>query len=82
MNQPPKTADAVIIGGGVMGTSTAYHLAGRGSTDVVLLEKGEFFGAGATGQNAGGVRHQFSTAVNIELSKRSIAMLERFPEEM
>lgn len=65
-----------------MGTSTAYHLAKKGCTDVVLLEKAEFFGAGATGQNAGGIRHQFSTSVNVDLSKRSIAMLERFPEEM
>lgn len=75
-------ADVVIIGGGVMGTSIAYHLAVRGCTDVVLLEKAEFFGAGATGRNAGGIRHQFSTAVNIELSKHSIAMLARFPDEL
>lgn len=78
----PATAEVVIIGGGVMGTSTAYHLARKGCTDVVLLEKNEFFGDGASGQNAGGIRHQFSTAVNIELSKQSIAMLERFPDEM
>jgi len=82
MNQLPTTAGIVIIGGGVMGTSIAYHLAARGCTDVVLLEKALFFGAGATGQCAGGIRHQFSTSVNIELSKRSIQMLERFPEEI
>ncbi len=78
----PGTAEVVVIGGGVMGASTAYHLAARGCGDVVLLEAAELFGAGATGLNAGGVRHQFSTAVNVELSRESIAMLERFPEEL
>src|SRR4051812_4495838 len=76
------TADVVIIGGGIMGASTAYHLAKRGNTSVVLLESGEMFGLGATGLNAGGVRYQFGTAVNIELSKVSIAMMERFAAEM
>ena len=52
----PKTAGVVVIGGGVMGASVAYHLAARGVKDVVLLEKEEFFGQGATGRCAGGVR--------------------------
>lgn len=77
-----RTADVVVIGGGIMGASTAYHLAERGCSDVVVLETAEMFGLGATGLNAGGVRHQFSTAVNIELSKLSFAMMERFDEEM
>lgn len=77
-----QTADVVIIGGGIMGASTAYHLAARGCTNVVVLEAGEMFGVGSTGLNAGGIRYQFATAVNIELSKRSIAMMERFPDEM
>jgi sarcosine oxidase subunit beta len=72
----------VIIGGGVMGASAAYHLAKRGVKDVVLLEKEEFFGQGATGRCAGGVRYQFATEVNIRLSLASLPMLERFPEEM
>ena len=50
----PKTADVVIIGGGVMGASTAYHLALRGRKNIVPLEKEEFFGQGATGRCAGG----------------------------
>lgn len=78
----PKTADAVIIGGGVMGASTAYHLAKRGMKNLVLLERESFFGTGSTGKCAGGIRHQFSTAVNIELSKHSIKMLENFEDEM
>ncbi|HXT16241.1 MAG TPA: FAD-binding oxidoreductase [Gemmatimonadaceae bacterium] len=76
------TADVVIVGGGVMGASTAYHLAKRGCTNVVVLESSELFGMGSTGLNAGGIRYQFATAVNIELSKLSIAMMERFADEM
>ncbi len=80
MATQPGTAEVVIIGGGVMGLSAAYHLASRGCRDVLLLEREEFFGMGATGQNAGGVRHQFSTEVNIELSRHSIRMLREFEE--
>src|SRR6184192_4125128 len=75
-------SDVVIIGGGIMGASTAFHLARRGCTNVTVLESAEFFGTGSTGLNAGGVRHQFSSAVNIELSKVSIAAMERFADEM
>lgn len=78
----PRTADVVIIGGGIMGTSTAYHLARKGAGRVVLIEKQPFFGMMSTGQCAGGIRHQFSTEINIRFSIESIRMLERFPEEM
>jgi sarcosine oxidase subunit beta len=78
----PKTADIVIIGGGVMGASTLYHLAQRGVKNVVLLEKEEFFGTGATGRCAGGVRYQFSTEINVRLSMESLPMIERFKEEI
>lgn len=77
----PKTADFVVIGGGVMGASTAYHLAKRGFSNVLLLEKEEFFGQGATGRCAGGVRYQFGTGINIKLSLASLPMLESFEEE-
>ncbi|MBI4503203.1 MAG: FAD-binding oxidoreductase [Gemmatimonadetes bacterium] len=77
-----RTADVVIIGGGIMGASIAYHVARRRAGRVMLLERADMFGTGSTGANAGGMRHQFSTAVNIELSRLSIAMMERFPEEM
>ena len=78
----PNTADIVIIGGGVMGASTLYHLAARGQKNVILLEKDEFFGQGATGRCAGGVRYQFSTEINVKLSLESLPMLERFKEEI
>ena len=78
----PTTADIVIIGGGVMGASAAYHLATRGMKDVVLIERNKFFGQESTGKCAGGVRHQFSTEINIRLSLESLPMLERFREEM
>ncbi len=78
----PKTADVVVIGGGVMGASTAYQLAARSQKNVLLLDKEEFFGQGATGRCAGGVRYQFSTEINIRLSLHSLPMLARFKEEL
>lgn len=81
MDTLPKTADIVIIGGGVMGASTAYHLAKFSDLDIVLLEKEEFFGLGATGRCAGGVRYQFATEINIKLSLESLPMLENFEQE-
>ncbi len=77
-----QTANTLIVGGGVMGVSTAYHLAARGMKDILLIEKEDFFGAGATGRCAGGVRYQFGTEVNIRLSLASLPMLERFEEEI
>ncbi len=65
-----------------MGASTAYHLARRGASNILLLEKEPFFGQGATGRCAGGVRYQFSTEINIRLSQISLPMLERFEEEI
>ena len=65
-----------------MGASAAYHLAQRGTKNIVLLEKENFFGQGATGRCAGGVRYQFSTAINIKLSLESLPMLERFKDEI
>jgi sarcosine oxidase subunit beta len=79
--QLPQKTQIIIIGGGVMGASTAYHLALKGCRDVVLLENQPFFGQGATGRCAGGIRYQFSTEINIRLSQLSLPMLERFEEE-
>jgi sarcosine oxidase subunit beta len=77
----PRHTSVVIVGGGVMGVSAAYHLACRGQTDVLLLERSDLLGQGATGKCAGGIRHQFGTEVNIRLSIESIRMLERFESE-
>jgi len=77
-----SAADVVIVGGGCMGASVAYHLTRRGITNVLLLERETLLGAGSTGRNAGGVRHQFSTEANIRLSIESIRLLERFADEV
>lgn len=82
MSTLPASAQVVVIGGGVMGASVAYHLAARGCTEVVLLESQPFFGQGATGKCAGGIRYQFSTAINIRLSQLSLPMLDRFEDEI
>jgi sarcosine oxidase subunit beta len=73
----PASASVVIIGGGVMGLSAAYHLARAGVHDVLLLDK-DAFGAGSTSKAAGGVRAQFSDPVNITLGARSLETFRNF----
>ena len=77
-----SAAEVVVIGGGVMGASTAYHLAKKGCKDVVLLERNLLFGQEATGKCAGGIRYQFGTEINVRLSLVSLPMLDRFEEEL
>jgi sarcosine oxidase subunit beta len=72
----PARADVVVVGGGVMGTSTAFHLAEAG-VDVLLLER-DGLGAGSTSKAAGGVRAQFSDALNIVLGARGLAAFADF----
>ena len=72
----------VIIGAGIIGTSIAWHLAKRGRTDVAVLEKEAAAGLGSTAKAAGGIRVQFSSAVNVELSRLSIERFEKFEREM
>ncbi|MGX1273435.1 glycine/D-amino acid oxidase-like deaminating enzyme [Streptomyces phaeoluteigriseus] len=74
-------ASVVVIGGGVMGTSIAYHLAAAGVRDVLLVER-DALGAGSTSKAAGGVRAQFSDELNIQLGARSLEAFARFGEEI
>jgi len=76
----PPRASVVIIGGGIMGVSTAYHLAAAGVAGVVLLDAGAL-GSGSTSKAAGGVRAQFSDTINIHLALRSLRAFETFTEQ-
>jgi sarcosine oxidase subunit beta len=76
----PKTASVVIVGGGVVGCSVAYHLARRGQRDVVVLER-ETVGSGTTSKAAGGIRAQFGTETEVRFSLESIAVFDRFADE-
>jgi sarcosine oxidase subunit beta len=76
----PRSVEVVVVGGGVMGVSTAYHLAVRGCSDVLLLER-DTLGSGSTGRAAGGIRAQFSDELNIRIALECIRRFERFAEE-
>src|SRR6267378_1590866 len=73
-----ERADALIIGGGVIGATLAYHLALRGLPPVFFQR--DLLGSGNTGRSAGGIRAEFTTEINIKLSLYSIAFYERFRE--
>src|SRR5580765_350280 len=76
----PGTASVVVIGGGVVGCSIAYHLARRGQRDVAVLER-ETVGSGTTSKAAGGIRAQFPTETEIRFSLDSLKVLQNFTEE-
>lgn len=76
-----KSADVVIIGGGVHGCAIAYHLACKGWKNVILLEK-NYLSSGATGRSAAGIRHQFGTEINIRLAAANIKRMEKLAEEL
>src|SRR5467141_1993772 len=77
-----QTADVVIIGGGIVGSSIAYHLTAAGCTDVLVIERESAQGKGSTGKSMGGVRAQFSTPVNIQMSLYSILFYASFDERL
>ncbi len=77
----PQRAEAIIIGAGVVGTSIAYHLAARGLTDIVVLERNRI-AQGASGDGAGGFRQQFSTAINVQMTQLSLPYFLNAPERL
>lgn len=74
-------ADAIIIGGGIIGIATAFYLAREKFGQILLIEKEPLLGAGATSKAAGGIRAQFSTRVNVEMSMLSKDIFAKFEEE-
>jgi sarcosine oxidase subunit beta len=80
-DQLPERVEIAIVGGGVMGLSIAYHLARRGMTDVLVLERG-YLAEGASGRNGGGVRQQWSTEINIRLMQESVDLCRRFAVDL
>ena len=76
------TAEVAIIGGGIVGSSIAYHLVAAGCKNVVVIERETAQGKGSTGKSMGGVRAQFSTPVNIQMSLYSIPFYATFEERL
>jgi sarcosine oxidase subunit beta len=77
-----QTADVVIVGAGIVGSSIAYHLTAQGCGNVLVLERESAQGKGSTGKSMGGVRAQFSTAVSIQMSLYSIPFYASFEERL
>jgi sarcosine oxidase subunit beta len=77
-----QTAEVAIIGGGIVGSSIAYHLTAAGCKDVLVIERETAQGKGSTGKSMGGVRAQFSTPINIQMSLYSIPFYASFDERL
>jgi sarcosine oxidase, subunit beta len=77
-----QTADVVIVGGGIVGSSIAYHLIAAGCRKVLIVERESALGKGSTGKSMGGVRAQFSTPVSIQMSLYSIPFYAEFEERL
>ncbi len=76
-----KAFDAVIIGGGILGISTAYELARAGMKKICVLER-KYLASGSTGRCGGGFRQQWSTEANTTLAMASVRRLEGLEEEL
>src|SRR2546428_12575067 len=76
------TAEVVIIGGGIVGSSIAYHLTAAGCKDVLVIERESVQGKESTGKRMGGARPQFSTPASIQMSLYSIPFYATFGERM
>jgi sarcosine oxidase subunit beta len=74
--------DAVVIGGGIIGFATAAELVRRAKPRTLILEKESEVGTGATSKATGGIRHQFSTEVNVRLTQLSYQTFLTFADEM
>lgn len=77
-----EIADVVIVGGGIVGASIAYHLVSQGCANVLVIERETSLGKGSTGKSMGGVRAQFSIPINIQMSLYSIPFYASFEEEV
>jgi glycine/D-amino acid oxidase-like deaminating enzyme len=78
---PGDSAQVVIVGGGAMGASTAFHLTQLGVTDVVLCERATL-GSGSTSKSAGGIRAQFADEINIRIALLSLLEFRSFEERI
>lgn len=77
-----QTAEVVIIGGGIVGSSIAWHLTEAGCKNVLVIERESTQGKGSTGKSMGGVRAQFATPINIQMSLYSIPFYAAFDERL
>src|SRR5438445_3954985 len=75
-----ETAEVVLVGAGIMGVSTAYHLARLGAGRVIILERATVC-SGSTALASGGIRHQYANRLGVELTTHSIVTYERFRDE-
>src|SRR5882672_4433332 len=76
------TTEVAILGGGIVGSSIAYHLTEAGCKNILVVERESSQGKGSTGKSMGGVRAQFSTPVNIQMSLYSIPFYASFEERL